>query len=109
MCDEFVCSDSGVGLCEADRKLLERLGSRNPRTKGDGDKGDTKGDTKGDGDKAANGDTKGDTKGDSEHGGDTDNNNNQEETNRNFDKDRGSHLFGNCSRCSVSRSWCVKC
>ena len=80
MCDEFVCSDSGVGLCEADRKLLERLGSRNPRTKGDG-----------------------------EHGGDTDNNNNQEETNRNFDKDRGSHLFGNCSRCSVSRSWCVKC
>ena len=44
MCDEFVCSDSGVGLCEADRKLLERLGSRNPRTKGDGDKGDTKGD-----------------------------------------------------------------
>ena len=96
MCDEFVCSDSGVGLCEADRKLLERLGSRNPRTKGDGDK-------------AANGDTKGDTKGDSEHGGDTDNNNNQEETNRNFDKDRGSHLFGNCRRCSVSRSWCVKC
>ena len=101
MCDEFVCSDSGVGLCEADRKLLERLGSRNPRTKGDGDKaakGDTKGDTKGDGDKVA-----------SDHGGDTDNNNNQEETNRNFDKDRGSHLFGNCRRCSVSRSWCVKC
>ena len=96
MCDEFVCSDSGVGLCEADRKLLERLGSRNPRTKGDGDK-------------AAKGDTKGDTKGDGEHGGDTDNNNNDEETNRNFDKDRGSHLFGNCRRCSVSRSWCVKC
>ena len=94
MCDEFVCSDSGVGLCEADRKLLEKLGSRNPRTKGDGDK-------------AAKGDTKGDTKGD--HGGDTDNNNNDEETNRNFDKDRGSHLFGNCRRCSVSRSWCVKC
>ena len=93
MCDEFVCSDSGVGLCEADRKLLERLGSRNPRTKGDGDKGDTKVDAKGDGD----------------HGGDTDNNNNDEETNRNFDKDRGSHLFGNCRRCSVSRSWCVKC
>ena len=96
MCDEFVCSDSGVGLCEADRKLLEKLGSRNPRTKGDGDK-------------AAKGDTKGDTKGDGDHGGDTDNNNNDEETNRNFDKDRGSHLFGNCSRCSVSRSWCVKC
>ena len=96
MCDEFVCSDSGVGLCEADRKLLERLGSRNPRTKGDGDK-------------AAKGDTKGDTKGDGDHGGDTDNNNNDEETNRNFDKDRGSHLFGNCRRCSVSRSWCVKC
>ena len=98
MCDEFVCSDSGVGLCEADRKLLERLGSRNPRTKGDGDKGDAKGDTKCDDDKVAG-----------DHGGDTDNNNNQEETNRNFDKDRGSHLFGNCSRCSVSRSWCVKC
>ena len=96
MCDEFVCSDSGVGLCEADRKLLERLGSRNPRTKGDGDKG-------------AKGDTQGDTKGDGDHGGDTDNNNNQEETNRNFDKDRGIHLFGNCRRCSVSRSWCVKC
>ena len=96
MCDEFVCSDSGVGLCEADRKLLERLGSRNPRTKGDGDK-------------AAKGDTKGDTKGDGDHGGDTDNNNNDEETNRNFDKDRGIHLFGNCRRCSVSRSWCVKC
>ena len=78
MCDEFVCSDSGVGLCEADRKLLERLGSRNPRTKGDGDK-------------VAKGDTKGDTKGDGDHGGDTDNNNNDEETNRNFDKDRGSH------------------
>ena len=92
MCDEFVCSDSGVGLCEADRKLLEKLGSRNPRTKGDGDK-------------AAKGDTKGDTKGDGDHGGDTDNNNNDEETNRNFDKDRGIHLFGNCSRCSVSRSW----
>ena len=102
MCDEFVCSDSGVGLCEADRKLLERLGSRNPRTKGDGDKGGTKGDAKGD--------TKDDgEKAGGDHGGDTDNNNNQEETNRNFDKDRGSHLFGNCSRCSVSRSWCVKC
>ena len=80
MCDEFVCSDSGVGLCEADRKLLERLGSRNPRTKGDGDKV-----------------AKGDTKGDGDHGGDTDNNNNEEEANRNFDKDRGSHLFGDCS------------
>ena len=84
MCDEFVCSDSGVGLCEADRKLLERLGSRNPRTKGDGDK----------------------VAGD--YGGDTDNNNNEEEANRNFDKDRGSHLFGNCSSCSVSRSWWCK-
>ena len=83
MCDEFVCSDSGVGLCEADRKLLERLGSRNPRTKGD-------------------------TKGDGDHGGDTDNNNNEEEANRNFDKDRGSHLFGDCSSCSVSRSWWCK-
>ena len=106
MCDEFVCSDSGVGLCEADRKLLERLGSRNPRIKGDSDKGYTKGDTKGD----AKGDTKDDgEKAGGDHGGDTDNNNNQEETNRNFDKDRGSHLFGNCRRCSVSRSWCVKC
>ena len=91
MCDEFVCSDSGVGLCEADRKLLERLGSRNPRTKGDGDKV-----------------AKGDTKGDGDHGGDTDNNNNEEEANRNFDKDRGSHLFGKCTSCSVSRSWWCK-
>ena len=27
MCDVFICSDSGVGLCEDDRKLLEGLGS----------------------------------------------------------------------------------
>ena len=31
MCDEFVCSDSGVGLCEDDRKLLENLGVKKPR------------------------------------------------------------------------------
>ena len=28
MCDVFICSDSGVGLCEDDRKLLEELGQR---------------------------------------------------------------------------------
>ena len=29
MCDEFVCSDSGVvSLCEADRTLLASLGAR---------------------------------------------------------------------------------
>ena len=29
MCDEFVCSDSGVvSLCEADRKLLASLGEK---------------------------------------------------------------------------------
>ena len=26
MCDEFFCSDESVGLCENDRRLLERLG-----------------------------------------------------------------------------------
>ena len=26
MCDVFICSDSGVGLCEDDRRLLEGLG-----------------------------------------------------------------------------------
>ena len=32
MCDEFVCSDSGVvSLCEADRKLLASLGARKPQ------------------------------------------------------------------------------
>ena len=32
MCDEFVCSDSGVGLCEDDRKLLENLVAKKPRS-----------------------------------------------------------------------------
>jgi hypothetical protein len=32
MCDVFICSDSGVGLCEADRVLLEGLGQ--PAEKG---------------------------------------------------------------------------
>ena len=27
MCDVFICSDSGVGLCEDDRKILEGLGA----------------------------------------------------------------------------------
>ena len=26
MCDVFICSDSGVGLCDDDRRLLEGLG-----------------------------------------------------------------------------------
>ena len=33
MCDEFICSDSGVGLCEDDRKLLESLGSSRKQQK----------------------------------------------------------------------------
>ena len=28
MCDEFICADSGVGLCEDDRILLEMLGNK---------------------------------------------------------------------------------
>ena len=40
MCDEFICSDSGVGLCEDDRKLLESLGSR--KSKSDVQKNDEK-------------------------------------------------------------------
>ena len=32
MCDVFICSDSGVGLCEDDRKLLEGLGSTSNST-----------------------------------------------------------------------------
>ena len=32
MCDEFVCSDSGVvSLCEDDRKLLASLGAKKPQ------------------------------------------------------------------------------
>ena len=32
MCDEFICSDSGVvSLCEDDRKLLASLGARKPQ------------------------------------------------------------------------------
>ena len=27
MCDVFICSDSGVGLCEDDRRILEGLGA----------------------------------------------------------------------------------
>ena len=28
MCDEFICSDAGVELCDDDRKLLEGLGKQ---------------------------------------------------------------------------------
>ena len=40
MCDEFICSDSGVGLCEDDRILLESLGNR--KSKSDVQKNDEK-------------------------------------------------------------------
>ena len=40
MCDEFICSDSGVGLCEDDRILLESLGNR--KSKSDVHKNDEK-------------------------------------------------------------------
>ena len=66
MCDEFICSDSGVGLCDDDRKLLESLGSKKIR----------KSDKPSDQPLEV-----------------TDNNNNGEETNRNIDKDQGSQLF----------------
>lgn len=67
MCDEFVCSDSGVGLCEDDRKLLENLGAKKPRSvvesakKSDEDVSDKT----------------------------TDNNNNEAETNRNLKTNEG--------------------
>ena len=32
MCDVFICSDSGVGLCEDDRILLESLGNRKSKS-----------------------------------------------------------------------------
>ena len=35
MCDVFICSDSGVGLCEDDRKLLEGLGSTSSSSSSD--------------------------------------------------------------------------
>ena len=69
MCDEFICSDSGVGLCDDDRKLLESLGSKKIRTSDQPSAGEAQ--------------------------EVTDNNNNAEETNRNIDKDQGSQLFRN--------------
>ena len=75
MCDEFICSDSGVGLCEDDRKLLENLGSKKLR----------KSDKPGAG-PANSGSGVSDG---SENV--TDNNNNEEETDRNIDKHKGSH------------------
>ena len=75
MCDEFICSDSGVGLCEDDRKLLENLGSKKLR----------KSDKPGAG-PANSGSGVSDG---SENV--TDNNNNEEETDRNIDKHTGSH------------------
>ena len=35
MCDIFICSDDGVGLCDADRTILQNLGRPDP----DGDGG----------------------------------------------------------------------
>ena len=67
MCDEFICSDSGVGLCDDDRKLLESLGSKKSRQS----------------DKPSDQPLE-ET--------DNNNNNNVEETNRNIDKDQGSQL-----------------
>ena len=71
MCDEFICSDSGVGLCDDDRKLLESLGSKRIR------KSDKPSDQA------------------LEVTDNNNNNNNVEETNRNIDKDQGSQLFRN--------------
>ena len=66
MCDEFVCSDSGVGLCEDDRKLLENLGVKKTKKC---DQIDAK---------------------TSDNNNDIDNNNNQEEANRNLNNsDKG--------------------
>ena len=67
MCDEFICSDSGVGLCDDDRKLLESLGSKKSRQS----------------DKPSD---------QAPEETDNNNNNNVEETNRNIDKDQGSQL-----------------
>ena len=67
MCDEFICSDSGVGLCDDDRKLLESLGSKKSRQS----------------DKPSD---------QAPEVTDNNNNNNVEETNRNIDKDQGSQL-----------------
>ena len=75
MCDEFICSDSGVGLCEDDRKLLESLGSSRKQQKCD------KAKTSVGGDDCDN----------NEHV--TDNNNNEEEANRNIDKDKGGPII----------------
>ena len=69
MCDEFICSDSGVGLCDDDRKLLESLGSKKIRTSDQPNAGEAQ--------------------------EVTDNNNNAEETNRNIDKDQGSQYLEN--------------
>ena len=69
MCDEFICSDSGVGLCDDDRKLLESLGSKKSRQS---DKPS---------DQALE-----------VTDNNNNNNNNVEETNRNIGKDQGSQL-----------------
>ena len=65
LCDEFVCSDSGVGLCEDDRKLLENLGIKKNKKC---DPTDAK----------------------TSDNNVIDNNNNQEEANRNINSDKGS-------------------
>ena len=67
MCDEFVCSDSGVGLCDDDRKLLENLGFRKQKPC-----------EKIDNDKKVNEDSV------------TDNNNNGDVENKNLEADGGS-------------------
>ena len=64
LCDEFVCSDSGVGLCEDDRKLLENLGIKKNKKC---DQTDAK----------------------TSDNNVIDNNNNQEEANRNINSDKG--------------------
>ena len=74
MCDVFVCSDSGVGLCEDDRKLLENLGAKSPRKSGESLKKSDE----------VDGDTIDKT---------TDNNNNEEETNRNLQTAKGRAIY----------------
>ena len=87
MCDEFICSDSGVGLCEDDRILLESLGNRK-----------SKSDVQTNDEKCNKNVEKGGNKIDDEE---ADNNNDMAETNRNIsehdskDKDSGRDTFMN--------------
>ena len=101
MCDEFVCAEPGVGLCQADRELLHSLGrpgrNQQPGTTLEKEVKEHKEEKEEVKDQKEQSEVKEDKQ--------SDNNNDSGETNRNLETDVGDQPAGRESACLQQSVW----